>query len=87
MRELSKVTDKETMGQFKVLKRMITYVYEKRHFGIIIRPKMIENWLIEVFADSNFCGDRGQQEYQKDCNWLYYPHKWSCSEMEIKIAA
>ena len=58
VREMSKVMDKGTVGQIKMLKRMINYAYESINMGINILPKRNQKWIIEVFADRDFCGNR-----------------------------
>ena len=62
MRELSKVMDLGTVKQFKSLMRVVKYVSETENIGLKIKPNIVEPWKIEVFADSDFCGDRNTRK-------------------------
>ena len=58
VRELSKVMDRGTIKHLKALKRMVKYVILNDKRGMNIKPNENIPWEIEVFADSDFCGDR-----------------------------
>ena len=58
LRELSKVMDKGTDKHFKTLKKVINYVTETKSNGMRIKPTISKIWVIEAFADSDFCGDK-----------------------------
>jgi len=50
--------DKETDNHYKSIFWMIDYVGNSKEEGIKIKPQENKNWIIEVFADSHYCGDR-----------------------------
>ena len=56
VRELSTVMDKGTDNHFKILKRVIAYVIKTKTEGMKIKPVILKKWIIEAFADSDFCG-------------------------------
>jgi hypothetical protein len=59
-RELSKLMDRATEGQFKELKRLIKFVVDTKWKGLQIKPDKLneEVWAIRGFSDSDYCADK-----------------------------
>jgi hypothetical protein len=59
-RELSKIMDGATEGQFKELKRLIKFVIDTKWKGLKVKPDKIteEVWTIRGFSDSDYCADK-----------------------------
>jgi hypothetical protein len=64
--ELSKSMSGATEAAFKELKRVIKFVLDTRRCGLKLQPKAVtedEHWSMTVFTDSDWAGDKQQDQY------------------------
>lgn len=62
VRELSKVLDGASEGDYKEMKRVIKYVLDSATYGLRIEPRLKEDaWTLTVYSDSDFAGDKEQR--------------------------
>jgi hypothetical protein len=59
-RELSKVMDGATEGQWKELRRLLKFVIDTKWRGLQIKPRLNDDevWRIQAFSDSDYCADK-----------------------------
>ena len=59
VRELSKVLDGASPGNFREMLRVIKYVLDTRKFGLKIEPIFMKDspWELVLFCDSDYAGD------------------------------
>ena len=61
-RELSKVMDGATKAAMKEMKRIIKFVLDTKEWGLKIEPtELMEKWILKLFSDSDFGGDKDQR--------------------------
>jgi hypothetical protein len=61
VRELAKVNDGPTKAHMKSLYRLIKYVVNTRHHGLVMEPTDTNNnntWEMRAFCDSDYAGDK-----------------------------
>jgi Reverse transcriptase (RNA-dependent DNA polymerase) len=61
VREIAKVMDGPTQAHMKSLFRLVKYVIDTKHFGLVMmpeKPKIENTWELQAFCDSDYAGDR-----------------------------
>jgi hypothetical protein len=58
VREFSKVMDRAEKSQWKELLRMVKYLSLSRSKELCLFPNEDDTWRLEVFSDSDYCGDK-----------------------------
>lgn len=63
VRELSKVLDGPSLGDYKELLRTIKFVIDTKTKGLKIFPELEGDiWILKLFSDSNFAGDKNTRK-------------------------
>ena len=60
VRELAKCMDKATVAAYKEMKRLMNFVIQTKHYGLLVKPIVQENdhWDLIVYSDSDWAGDK-----------------------------
>ena len=63
VRELSKCMDKANEAAYKEMQRIIKFVLDTKHYGLLIEPKSEFNapWHLKVYTDSDWAGDKNNR--------------------------
>ena len=78
VRELSKVMDSGTEGNWKQLLRTVNFVKNTREKGLKLQPHLANDtlWEVRAFVDSDWAGD--QHDRRSVSGWAIYIAGWSC---------
>ena len=55
--ELSKCMGGASEAAFQELKRVVKFTLDTKEFGLKLKPKQEEKWVLETFVDANWAGD------------------------------
>jgi hypothetical protein len=60
VRELAKCMDKATVAAYKEMKRLMNFVMQTKHYGLLVKPIINEKdqWDLMVYSDSDWAGDK-----------------------------